>query len=364
MQGNFAWVPDGMLLAAATLGAGAGAGAPANAAEASAPQQHCPPPPAIWSPPDWAACAHSLTQRPHIDYGDVIALPDVTFSVLPDFRPLKMTLYVPKRGAGPFPIVVYVHGGAWKLDPEGREDPSGTESMVRLAARGYVVVVPGYRTSVEAIFPAQLIDVKTAIRYAKTYAAVYRGDAARVAIWGASAGGNLAALAATTCGRKDFEQVPPPPPGVPVLPTPYIDPALTSCVLAAIDWFGHTDFAQLDAQRDSQPGGRAHGAPASPESDYVGCPVANCPAERLQAANPMTYITADTPPVLIMHGLADHRVPWQQSQEFYDALVARGVTARLVLVPAADHLFEGISAQLQQQQVDMVFAWIAQYTRK
>ena len=107
-----------------------------------------------------------------------------------------------------------------------------------------------------------------------------------------------------------------------------------------------------------------HGGTGSRESDYVGCPVAECAAEQVQAADPITYITAATPPVLIMHGLADHRVPWRQSQEFYDALMAKGVTARLVLVPGADHMFEGISAEAQQQQVDTVIAWIARYTAK
>ena len=301
----------------------------------------------------------------------MIALPDVTYSVIHGFRPIKMTLFVPKRAAGGLPIVVYVHGGGWKLDPEGVEGPSGTATLVHLAALGYVVAVPSYRLSGEATFPAQLVDVKTAVRYLKTHAETYHGDASRVVIWGGSAGGNLAALVATTCGVQKFDQVAALPAGLTGLRTPYIDPAVTSCVSTAIDWFGPTDLQKMDAQQDPSPadgpghgGAGLHGGTGSRESDYVGCPVAECAAEQVQAADPITYITAATPPVLIMHGLADHRVPWRQSQEFYDALMAKGVTARLVLVPGADHMFEGISAEAQQQQVDTVIAWIARYTAK
>ena len=355
-------------LGAALLTAALWGHAAAGTADLAGPQAQrpaaCHGPRAIWAPSEWADCAVDVMSRPHFDYGKVIALSDVTYSVIEGFRPIKLTLYLPKSGREPFPIVVYVHGGGWKLDPEGVEGPSGAATLVRLAGLGYAVAVPSYRTSGEATFPAQLIDVKAAIRYMKTYAARYRADKERVVIWGASAGGNLAALAATTCHLKQFDPVTSPTESLTGLHTPFIDPDVTSCVVAAIDWFGPTDFSQLDAQTDSPPAAAGiHGAAGSRESDYLGCALVDCPSERLQAANPISYLSTDEPPMLLMHGLADRRVPWKQSQELYDALIAKGVNARLVLVPGADHLFEGISEQLKQQQVDTVIQWITAYTR-
>jgi acetyl esterase/lipase len=257
--------------------------------------------------------------------------------------------------------VVFVHGGGWRLDPEGSEGASGIAALLQLAGRGYVVAVPAYRTSGEAVFPAQLQDVKAAIRYAKTHAVIYGADAARTAVWGASAGGNLAALVATTCGLAPFE----PPASAPRMPggprIPFIDPSVDSCVRTAVDWFGPVDFSTLDAQAaiDGQ-GAGVHGLAGSPESLYIGCAVAQCTAERVQAPNPIQYIGPRSAPTLIMHGQSDRRVPWQQSQQFYDALRARGVDTRLLLVPDADHEFAGLSDQHRREQVDRVIEWLAQ----
>jgi acetyl esterase/lipase len=227
-----------------------------------------------------------------------------------------------------------------------------------------VVAVPAYRTSAEAKFPAQLLDVKAGIRFAKTHASVYRADAGRVAVWGASAGGNLAALVATTCGVAEFEPsaTTDAVPGGPHLP--FIDAATDSCVRAAVDWFGPIDFATLDAQAvaDGQTGD-VHGLAGSPESQYLGCAIPTCPAGRVAAADPITYVGARTAPTLIMHGLADRRVPWQQSQEFYEALQAQGIESRLVLVPGADHEFGGLGEQGRREQVDRIIEWIESHTK-
>jgi acetyl esterase/lipase len=275
-----------------------------------------------------------------------------------------MTIYMPKRGSGPYPLVVFVHGGGWRLDPEGSEGGSGIAAVLQLSRRGYVVAVPAYRTSVEAKFPAQLLDVKSAIRYAKTHAATYHASLARVAVWGASAGGNLAALVATTCGVSQLEPAASAEavPGGPRIP--FIDPAADSCVRAAVDWFGPIDFSTMDAEAEADgQAGKVHGLAGSPESEYLGCAVANCPAERVQAADPIGYTGSHSAATLIMHGLADRRVPWQQSQQFYDALQAHGVESRLVLVPDADHEFGGLSAEGRRAQVDMVIEWIRSHTQ-
>jgi acetyl esterase/lipase len=324
----------------------------------------CPAPSLVMTPAEFEVCAPDLLQRSHIDYGDVMAFTDVTYATIVGFRPLKMTIYMPKRGSGPYPLVVFVHGGGWRLDPEGSEGASGIAAVLKLSRRGYVVALPAYRTSGEAKFPAQLLDVKAAIRYAKTHAATYHASSVRVAVWGASAGGNLAALVATTCGIAQLEpaaaaQAVPGGPRV-----PFIDPATDSCVRAAVDWFGPIDFSTMDAEAelDGQ-SGKVHGLAGSPESEYIGCAIAQCPAERVQAADAIGYAGPRSAPTLIMHGLADRRVPWQQSQQFYDALQAHGVESRLVLVPGADHEFGGLSAERRSAQVDMVIEWIGSHTK-
>jgi acetyl esterase/lipase len=135
-------------------------------------------------------------------------------------------------------------------------------------------------------------------------------------------------------------------------------------VRAAVDWFGPIDFSTMDteAQADGQHG-KVHGLAGSPESEYIGCAIADCPADRVQAADPIGYAGSHSAPTLIMHGLADRRVPWQQSQHLYDALQAHGVESRLVLVPDADHEFGGISEERRSQQIDLVIEWIGSHTK-
>jgi acetyl esterase/lipase len=347
------------MLFAACHGMGLRAALPATT---RLPGDECPTEAAVMTPAEFEACAPDLMARPHIDYGNVVAFVDLTYAIVSGFRPLKMTIYMPKGRRESLPLVVFVHGGGWRLDPEGSEGASGIAALLQLAARGYVVAVPAYRTSGEAKFPAQLQDVKAAIRYAKTHAVVYGANAARTAIWGASAGGNLAALVATTCGALQFE----PPansqraPGGPRIP--FIDPAADSCVRGAVDWFGPIDFSTMDAEAVADGQSASHGLAGSPESLYIGCAVADCAAERVQAPDPIQYAGPHSAPTLIMHGQSDRRVPWQQSQQFYDALRARGVDAQLLLVPDADHEFGGLSDQRRREQVDKVIEWIGSHT--
>jgi len=354
------------MLAMALLCAACQGGSVRDAADAPAQLagDHCPGASRLMTPAEFEVCQPDLRRRPHIDYGGVLAFTGITYTIIVGYRPLKMAIYMPTRGTGPHPLVVFVHGGGWRLDPEGSEGASGIAAVLQLARAGYVVAVPGYRTSGEAKFPAQLLDVKAAIRYAKTHAATYHASPTRVAVWGASAGGNLAALVATTCGVLQLEPaaVGPAVPGGARIP--FIDPATDSCVRAAVDWFGPIDFSTMDAQAatDGQ-AGKVHGLAGSPESEYLGCAVATCPGERVQAADPIAYAGSRSAPTLIMHGLADRRVPWQQSQQFYDALQAQGVESRLMLVPDADHEFGGLSAERHREQVDRVIEWIGSHIK-
>jgi acetyl esterase/lipase len=177
-------------------------------------------------------------------------------------------------------------------------------------------------------FPAALQDVKTAIRWLRNHAADYGGDMTRVAVWGASAGGQLAAMAGTTCGVMRFE----PEGGVP-------SDASGDCVEAVIDWFGPTDL-QNPAPDNSKPvaEGSAAGS-ASEEGNYLGCEPAACAPGVVRLASPLAFVSVSAPPFLIQQGAADTAVPPSQSQKLYDALKQKGVPAEIVIYPDVGHGF-------------------------
>ena len=136
----------------------------------------------------------------------VTGLADVTYSVLPGFRPLVLDLYLP-QGTAPQPLIVFVHGGGWV---GGNTRHSGAladfpRALAQLAAEGFAVASVEYRLAGEAPFPAALQDVRAALRFLKSNAANYGIDGAKVAVWGGSAGGQLAALAAASCGDQSLD---------------------------------------------------------------------------------------------------------------------------------------------------------------
>jgi acetyl esterase/lipase len=234
---------------------------------------------------------------------------------------LKLDLYLPE-GRGPHPLIVWIHGGAFRMGDKGsiwwKPMPGQTE-------RDYAVASINYRLSGQAIFPALVHDAKAAIRWLRANAAKYELRADRIVVAGESAGGYLSTMLGTTAGVVALE-----------------DPALgnpkeSSRVQGVVDFFGPTDFRQMDAGvPKSCTNPQVHNAPDSPESQLLGCPLPTCP-DKVKAANPMTYINKNLPPFLIVHGTGDCLVPSQQSQLLSEALKAAGVRADLHLLPALGH---------------------------
>jgi acetyl esterase/lipase len=244
---------------------------------------------------------------------------DVAYATLSETQ--RLDLYVPE-GEGPFPVIVSIHGGGFMMGDKA--DSMGTAGFDQLLAEGYAVAAVNYRLSGEATFPAAVEDVKTAVRWLRANAGEYNLNPDAIAAWGASAGGNLAAMLGTSCGAD----------GVEGADLGYADES--SCVQAVVDWFGPTDFLQMDAQFEGTSCPQTHDAADSPESAYLGVPIQDAPDLAAQA-NPITYVTADAPPFLIQHGTADCNVPPQQSQLLHDALTAAGVEANLSFIEGAGH---------------------------
>ena len=235
-------------------------------------------------------------------------------SVIPKYKDLayashseaeKLDLYLPE-GSGSFPLVVSVHGGAFMMGDKG--DGFAVEGFDRLLEAGYALASINYRLSGEAIAPAQIQDVKAAVRWLRAHAREYDLKPDKIAAWGASAGGNLVALLGVSCS-------------VPTLEGAELGNATqSSCIQAVVDWFGPTDFSQMDSHFAGSGCPQTHNDPESPESRLVGAPILLRP-DLVKAANPITYVTPYAPPFLIMHGTEDCTVPSQQSQLLYNALL-------------------------------------------
>ena len=225
----------------------------------------------------------------------------------------KLDLYVPD-GRENLPLIIWIHGGAWRGGSKANYVP-----MAYLKA-GYAGASINYRLSQHAIFPAQIEDVKAAVRWLRANAAAYRLDPNSFAAWGSSAGGHLVAMLGTTGDVEEFEVGE--------------NLEVSSRVQAVVDYFGPTDFLQMDVQR--LPDGLVHDAPDSPESQLIGGPIQEH-KHRVAIANPITYVSKDDAPILIIHGDKDALVPYQQSVLLKDALVEAGVPVTFYRVEEGGH---------------------------
>jgi acetyl esterase/lipase len=240
-------------------------------------------------------------------------VPDVVYGEVPGYRPLELDLYLPEVD-GPAPVIVHVHGGGWRRGSRRTPLPLlGPGFYDSLAGQGFAVAAIDYRLSGEARFPAPLEDVRAAVGWVGDHAASYGLDAGRVFLWGDSAGGHLALLAALT-GAK---------------------------ARAVVAWFPVTDLAGLPTDVAAIGGGPEPG-PESREALLLGAPAGSVP-DLAREASPVTHASAAAPPILLMHGAADDMVPPAQSIRLARALSAAGATVELELVPGATHFWKGAS---------------------
>ena len=233
----------------------------------------------------------------------------------------KLDLYLPAGANRPLPVVIWTGGSAWLADT-GKRTAAGI--ALQLNPAGYVVAGVSIRSSTQVTFPGQLHDIKAAIRWLRANASKYNLDAERIAIMGDSSGGWTTAMAALTGDAPELE-------GAVGTTGP------SSKVQAAVAFYPPTNFLTMDtwALRKCTPPG-CHDDLSSPESRLVGCAIQACP-DKVQAANPLRYVTPADPPMMILHGGSDPLVPHNQGEQLYMALNKACLDAVFVSLPKAGH---------------------------
>ena len=213
-----------------------------------------------------------------------------------------MDIYLPE-GDGPFPVVVLIHGGAFKMGDKRME----TQNAEALVAKGYAAASINYRLSGEAKYPAQIEDCKAAVRFLRANATKYHLNPEKIGSWGSSAGGNLSAMLGTSAGVAELEGA------------SLGNASVSSKVIASVDWFGPINFCTMDSEATVLGfTGRTNGE-SSPESLLIGKAVQSAP-ELVAKANPTTYITGDDAAFFIQVGSKDRNIPYSQSRNFYEAV--------------------------------------------
>ena len=317
--------------AAILLSVQTAAAEPAAADPASADPDTAIPPIAI-GPPD----ADQGLPDYRVDFAQGVRMrPDVIYWSPRGYRPLRMDIYQPPPTARnqPLPVILFIHGGGWIAGDSRSFSPIGNfpSILAGIAARGYVVASLDYRFSREARWPAQGQDVKAAIRWLRANAADLDVDPQRVGVWGISAGGQLSAVAATTCGLPALQ------PDGQVLPgLKGAAPGNGDCVQAAAAWFGVYDMTTLTHQAE-QAGAMSRKVDGAPEWRLLGCRPDDCTTEKLTSASAVLTLDDDTPPVLLVTGDRDKVVPPAQSMQFAEALAAQKIPHELLVMAGTGH---------------------------
>jgi acetyl esterase/lipase len=267
----------------------------------------------------------------------------LTFAAIPGYRPLELDLFrlaadalesASPKSARPesqrlLPAVVYLHGGGWRLGARDMTSPAFRDwepgLLARVAAAGFAVVCPDYRLSGEARFPAQPDDVHRVLDWVAERGPEHGIDPDRILLWGDSAGGHLATLAALRGASR---------PGI----------------RGVVAWYPVTDLAGIQADADAI-GGEPHNTADARETALLGGLISDLP-DLAADASPVTHAAAATAPFFLAHGTADLGVPFTQSLRLRDALVAAGKEVTLYPVAGANHLWLGASVEQLHQLFD------------
>lgn len=232
----------------------------------------------------------------------------------------KLDLYLPEKTSDqPLPLIVHIHGGGWR---GGSKFPCAVSGMV---TKGYAVASIEYRFSQKAIFPAQIQDCQAAIRWLRANSQKYNFDINKVGVVGGSAGGHLSALVGTSGGKKVFAPI-------------GGNEDQSDRVQCVCDIFGPADFSTVVQQAAEDKNVKnifEFNTPKDPYSSLIGAKLDD--KAKADAVSPIHYVSADTPPFLILHGTHDALVPYAQSVQFEAALKEKGVPVWLQKLPGSGH---------------------------
>ena len=226
---------------------------------------------------------------------------------------LKLDIAYPVEGTGPYPAVVVLYGGAWRVGNKWGNRPT----LAQFARRGFVAISPQYRHCPKDVFPSQVHDVKAAVRWLRTHAADYHVDVDHVGAMGFSAGGHLSLMLGVTGPDDGLEGDVPP--GAP-----------SSKVQAVVNYFGPSDLTATDVPDIS----------VGLVRDFLG----GTPAEKAEIAvkaSPLTYLTKDDAAILTFHGTKDALVPHSQSVKLAEAMNRVGLQGRTELLIGTGHGWVG-----------------------
>jgi len=235
-------------------------------------------------------------------------------------KDLKLDLARPEQSSGLLPAIVYIHGGGWQ---GGNREMYGND-IQQAAKRGYVAVTVSYRLTdpdahgkAKHPFPAQVEDVKCAVRWLRANAEKYHVDPNRIGATGGSAGGHLSLMLGVLGESQKFEGN-------------GGHPGVSSRVQAVVNYFGPTDLTHLYSSSKRVAGildVLLNGPPEQQSASY-------------RAASPITYVSKDDPPILTVHGTADPVVPVDQATEFDAAMKKAGASHTLMLMEGEGHGFK------------------------
>jgi acetyl esterase/lipase len=231
---------------------------------------------------------------------------------------LRLDLYTPAGASTPLPTLLYMHGGAWAV---GDKSDLAVERLVPLVAHGFAVASANYRLVPSATWPAQIHDVKAAVRWLRANATQYGLDAGRVAVGGSSAGGHLASMVGLTAGDAALEG------------TVGNHPGESSAVGAVVAYFPPTDFLLSGSRNPLE----TQILPPPPMAALLGIARVADDVALARSASPRHRAHAGAAPHLILHGDHDTMVNHEQSRVLHEALSAAGAPSQYLLIAGAGH---------------------------
>ncbi|MBN9118731.1 MAG: alpha/beta hydrolase [Planctomycetes bacterium] len=232
----------------------------------------------------------------------------------PDNQHLQLNMARPKTGDGPFPCVLFVHGGGFRAG--SREGYNA--QIIRLAQQGYVAVTVSYRLAPKYPFPAAVHDTKAAVRWLRANAKKYNIDPNNIGVTGGSAGGTLAQMLGVTGGVKEFEG-------------DGGNPEQSSRVKCVVNVYGANDFTKSYGKSVD-----AHEVLPL----YLGGNLEKARPAHIRSS-PLYWVTPDAVPTLCIHGTEDKYVHVEQAEMLVDKLKATGVEVELIKLEGAGHGFKG-----------------------